>query len=281
MRIPSFRFKDRIVLVTGASSGIGRETALAFAAAGADVVLVARSADALAKVAAAARKHGVKALSIPTDVTKRAAVQACFRKAMARFGRIDVVVNNAGVMLPSPVCEIKAPDLQRMLDVNLFGALWVMQAAVKVMRTQGSGHIVNVASLAGRRGFSPLGGYSATKFALVGLTEALRTELVGEPVTVSLVMPGVIDTPMAEAALADPAAAGLWPSALNMPPAWVVWSIFAAIRFRLAEVAVPPGGALLEKLASLAPGTTDTFLRWATDAARRAMSARAKPRQQG
>ena len=276
MRIPNFRFKDRTVLVTGASSGIGRETALAFAAAGADVVLVARSADALAKVAAAARKHGVKALAIPTDVTKPASVQACFRKAVARFGRIDVVVNNAGVMLPAQVADIRAADLQKMLDVNLFGALWVMQAAVKVMRAQGGGHIVNVASLAGRRGFSPLGGYSATKFALVGLTEALRTELVGEPVNVSLVMPGVIDTPMAEAAMADPTTSGVWPRALNMPPAWVVWSIFAAIRFRLAEVAVPPGGALLEKLASLTPGATDTFLRWASDAARRATRGSAK-----
>jgi len=276
MRIPNFRFKDRTVLVTGASSGIGRETALAFAAAGADVVLVARSADALAKVAAAARKHGVKALAIPTDVTKPASVQACFRKAVARFGRIDVVVNNAGVMLPAQVADIRAADLQKMLDVNLFGALWVMQAAVRLMRAQGGGHIVNVASLAGRRGFSPLGGYSATKFALVGLTEALRTELVGEPVNVSLVMPGVIDTPMAEAAMADPATSGVWPRALNMPPAWVVWSIFAAIRFRLAEVAVPPGGALLEKLASLTPGATDTFLRWASDAARRATRGSAK-----
>ena len=269
MKIPAFKFKDRTVLVTGASSGIGRETVLAFAAAGADVVLVARSADALAKVATAARKCGVKAMAIPTDVTRPVSVQACFRKAIARFGRIDVVVNNAGVMIPSPVPDIRAADLQKMLDVNLFGALWVMQAAVKAMRAQGGGHIVNVASLAGRRGFSPLGGYSATKFALVGLTEALRTELVGEPVNVSLVMPGVIDTPMAEAALTDPTSAGLWRKSLNMPPSWVVWSIFAAIKFRLAEVAVPPGGAVLEKLASLTPRATDAFLRWASDTAKR------------
>jgi NAD(P)-dependent dehydrogenase (short-subunit alcohol dehydrogenase family) len=197
-------------------------------------------------------------------------VRACFRKAIQRYGRIDVVVNNAGVMIPALVPEIRGADLQQMLDVNLFGALWVMQSAVKVMRAQGGGHIVNVASLAGRRGFSPLGAYSATKFALVGLTEALRTELVGEPVKVSLVLPGVIDTPMAQTALTDPSSAGLWRSSLNMPPSWVVWSIFAAIRFGLAEVAVPPGGALLEKLASLTPGTTDALLRWASDASRRA-----------
>ncbi len=270
MQLPRFRFDDRNVLVTGASSGIGRETALAFAAAGANVVLVARRAQSLAKVAAEARAAGVAALAVAADVTDPAAVKACFRKAVARFKRIDVVVNNAGVLIPSPVTEMAPADLQRMLDVNLFGALHVMQAAVQQMRRQPEGgHIVNVASLAGRRGFSPLGGYSASKFALVGMTEALRTELAGGNVGVSLVLPGVVDTPMADAAAADPVTAGFWPAALNMPAAWVVWSIFAAVRYRLTEVAVPPGSALLEKLASLAPGAADVLVRGVTTAARR------------
>jgi len=267
MKTPSISFRDRTVLVTGASSGIGREVALAFAAAGSNVVLVARRATLLAKVAAEARKLGAGTLVAAADVTKPAAVQACFQKAVQRFGAVDIVVNNAGVLIPAKVVDLRTADLQRMLDVNLLGALHVMQAAVKQMREQGRGHIVNVGSLAGRRGFSPLGGYCATKFALVGLTEALRTELVGERIHVSLVLPGVVDTPMATAAQADPATADVWPEALTMPPSWVVWSIFLAIRFRLAEIAVPPGGALLEKLAALAPGATDTLLRRATDAA--------------
>ena len=262
-------FRGRTVLVTGASSGIGRETALAFAAAGANVVLVARRASVLAKVAAESRKLGAATLVAAADVTQAASVASAFRKAVKRFGGVDVVVNNAGIMIPSQVVDLRAADLQRMLDVNLIGALHVMQEAVQVMRRQGRGHIVNVGSLAGRRGFSPLGGYCATKFALVGLTEALRTELVGERVGVSLVLPGVIDTPMASAAQHDPETAGTWPEALTMPPSWVVWSIFLAIRFRLAEIAVPPGSALIEKLAALAPGTTDSLLRRATDAARR------------
>jgi len=262
-------FRDRTVLVTGASSGIGRETALAFAAAGANVVLLARRAKVLAKVAAEARRLGASTLTASADVTEAAAVAGAFRKAVKRFGTVDIVINNAGVMIPSQVAELRTADLQRMLDVNLIGALHVMQEAVKVMRKQGHGHIVNVGSLAGRRGFSPLGGYCATKFALVGLTEALRTELVGEDINVSLVLPGVVDTPMAEQIQGDPATAELWPKALNMPPSWVVRSIFLAIRFRLAEIAVPPGTALLEKLAALAPGTTDGLLRRATDVARR------------
>src|SRR6187200_2501862 len=123
MPLPSIRFDGKTVLVTGASSGIGRETALAFAAAGANVVLVARRASALTKLATQVRGTGAKALAISTDVTNAEAVSACVRKAVARFGSVDIVVNNAGVMIPSTVADMPATDLQRMLDVNLFGAL--------------------------------------------------------------------------------------------------------------------------------------------------------------
>jgi NAD(P)-dependent dehydrogenase (short-subunit alcohol dehydrogenase family) len=260
-------FRGKVVVVTGASSGIGRETAIAFGAAGAHVALVARRRTELEEVALAIRDGGGggTALVAPADVANAHAVHEVMEQVRRRFGRIDVVVNNAGILIPSPVSSLERDDLARMLDVNLFGALYVMQQAVRVMRAQPDGGvIVNVASLAGRRGVTPLGGYCASKFALVGLTEALRMELHGTPVHVALVLPGVVETPMAQSTEHDLDA--LWPSLLNMPPAWVVWAVFAAARFRLVEIAVPPGAATLEKIAALAPGVADSVVYWGTQA---------------
>lgn len=254
-------FRDKVVMVTGASSGIGRATALAFAAAGARVALVARRRELLEEVARLA--GGGEVAVLPTDVTRKDDVRACFAEARARFGRVDVVVNNAGILMPAAVTDITGADLDAMLRVNLFGALFVMQEAVPLMLAQGEGCIVNVASLAGRRGVTPLGGYCATKFALIGLTEALRMELHGRPVHVGLVLPGIVETPMAEQVAHDQEFVGLWPQSLNMPPSWVVWAIFAVARFHLVEVSVPPGVATIEKLAALAPGVADTIAGWA------------------
>ena len=257
-------FRNSVVLLTGASSGIGRATALAFARAGARVAIAARRKSLLDELASEA---GPDTLVVPTDVTRRAEVAACFAAVREHFGRVDVVVNNAGVLIPARVEDISERDLDAMLRVNLLGAMFVMQEALAVMRPQRDGVVVNVASLAGRRGYSPLGGYSATKFALIGLTEALREELTGSGVHVSLVLPGVVETPMAEALTHDQEFLDFWPEELNMPPSWVVWAIFAAARLRLVEVSVPPGAATIEKLAALAPGAADTLVVWAQRAA--------------
>jgi NAD(P)-dependent dehydrogenase (short-subunit alcohol dehydrogenase family) len=259
-------FAGKSVLVTGASSGIGRETALAFGAAGARVALVARRRSSLEEVADAIVRRGGEAFVAPADVTLPEAVRACLQAVCERFDRIDIVVNNAGVLIPSRVIDLAPSDLERMFAVNVFGALSVMQESVRAMQRHDDGCIVNVASLAGRRGVTPLGGYCASKFALVGLTEALRTELHGSRLHVALVMPGVIDTPMAQGVEASDSFAGLWPAALNMPASWVVWAVFAAARFRLVEISVPPGAATLEKLAALAPGITDSLIHWGTQA---------------
>lgn len=259
-------FAGKTVVVTGASSGIGRATALAFGAAGARVALVARRPLLLEEVRHDIERQGGSALVLPCDVTSEMSVRSVLDAAEQQLGPLDVIVNNAGLLIPSSIDDMRAEDLQSMLDVNVFGALYVMRSSIEILRRRNSGCIVNVASLAGRRGVTPIGGYCATKFALIGLTEAVRTELRGSGIHVALVEPGVVDTPMAQTASADADFVDQWPQSLQMPVEWVVWAIFAAARFRLTEISVPPGAGTLEKVAALAPGAADTLVGWMRDA---------------
>jgi NAD(P)-dependent dehydrogenase (short-subunit alcohol dehydrogenase family) len=253
-------FRGRTMLVTGASSGIGREIALAFAAMGARIALLARRKTLLDDIAGQIRADGGDALALSADVANPADMREAVRLTLAEFGHIDILVNSAGVLEAAPVETMDPAALERMLAVNLFGTLHAMQAALPSMRKAGSGHIVNIASLAGRRGMPPLGGYCASKFAVVGLTEALRVELYGTGVKLSLVMPGVIDTPMAHGAAAANAFKGLPESMYAMPVRWVTWAVVAALVLGLAEIDVPPGAAVAEKIAALFPGLTDAAL---------------------
>jgi NAD(P)-dependent dehydrogenase (short-subunit alcohol dehydrogenase family) len=253
-------FRDKTVVITGASSGIGEDVALGFARQGAKVALLARRKGMLDDLAGRITSAGGRALAIPCDVTKRSEVDSAIEHAARSFNRLDILVNSAGILIPSEVEKMKLTDLERMMTVNVYGALNAIQAAIPIMRKQSSGSIVNIASLAGRRGISPLGGYSATKFAMVGLTEALRMEMFGSGIRVSLVMPGVIDTPMTTDAVIEDMELGKMPSFFKMPVRWVTWAVLAAAAFGLAEVDVPPGAAMGEKIASLFPGVTDAFL---------------------
>jgi NAD(P)-dependent dehydrogenase (short-subunit alcohol dehydrogenase family) len=265
-------FRDRVVVVTGASSGIGRETALLFARLGARVALVARRRQLLAEVAEEVRAAGSKALVVPADVADPRAARAAVARIRRTWRHIDVLINNAGILRPSPVARLKPADLDAMLRVNLFGVLYMTQAALPALLRRPHSSIVNVGSLAGRRGITPLGGYCATKFALVGLTEALRTEVDGSILHVGLVLPGVVETPMvsgidAEVVLPE------WPTLLNMPPEWVAATIAISVRFRLREIAVPPGAALMEELGALMPGVADVLIGWMREAGRLIASA--------
>jgi uncharacterized protein len=252
-------FRDRSVVVTGASSGIGYDVALAFGEQGANVALLARRRVQLEELAQKINKAGGRALALDCDVTDRPRVFWSIDQAREAFGKVDILINSAGLLIAETVEETRPEDLERMMAVNVFGALNTMQAVLPLMRKQKSGNIVNISSLAGRRGVSPLGGYSATKFALVGITEALRVELFNTGVRVSLVMPGVIDTPMARGALKHESIKGM-PAMMAMPARWVTWAVLAAAAFGLTEVDVPPGAAVAEKLASLFPGVTDALI---------------------
>lgn len=264
---PGAYFRERTVLITGASSGIGRDLALTFAKMGARVALLARRADVLEALANEITEAGGEALVLAADVTRRAEVRDAVDRALAHFGRIDVLINSAGIAIPDRVETMPPEDLERMMSVNLMGTLHTMQAVLPAMRTAGAGSIVNIASLAGRRGMPPLGAYCATKFAVVGLTEALRVELYGTGIRLSLVMPGVIDTPMVHGTSSSPSAATsaeplkLLPDSIPaMPPQWVTWAVIAAVVLGLTEVDVPPGAVVMEKIAALFPSFTDAVL---------------------
>lgn len=260
-------FRNRVVVVTGASSGIGRQTAILFGSLGARVALVARRRELLQETAHEVAMAGGHALVVPADVGDLRAARAVVGRVRRVWKRIDVLINNAGILLPAPVAKITPNDLEAMLRVNLYGALFMTQAALPSLLAHRGSSLVNVASLAGRRGISPLGGYSASKFALVGLTEALRTEVDSGILHVGVVLPGVVETPMVQA----PEVTGQiaeWPSRLNMPPEWVATAIALAVRFRLREIGVPPGAALFEEIGALVPGVTDALIGWMRTAGR-------------
>ena|SRR5579872_1166582 len=261
-------FRDRTALITGASSGIGRDIALGLSRMGARVALLARRATLLDELVreietAGGETAGGQALALGADVTRPAEVRASVDRTLEAFGAIDILENSAGVLIQSSVETMNPADLERMMEVNLYGTLHAMQAVIPSMRAQSRGNVVNIASLAGRRGTPPLGGYCATKFAVVGLTEALRVELYGSGVTLSLIMPGVVDTPMIRGSERDKN--DLAATLIAMPAQWVTWAVIAAIVFGLTEVDVPPGAAVAEKIAALFPGFTDAAMAWGTE----------------
>ena len=268
---PGAYFRDRTVLITGASSGIGHDLALAFAKMGAKVALMARREALLETLADEIAAAGGEALPLAADVTRRADVRDAVDRTLASFNRIDVLINSAGIAIPGRVETMPPEDLERMMSVNLMGTLHTMQAVLPSMRAAGAGSIVNIASLAGRRGMPPLGAYCATKSAVVGLTEALRVELYGSGIRLSLVMPGVIDTPMVRVGASSTQSTAqkesgkdpfklLLDSLPAMPTQWVTWAVIAAVVFGLTEVDVPPGAVVMEKIAALFPSLTDAVL---------------------
>jgi len=173
-------------MITGAARGLGFEFARAALERGDSVVATARNTGPLAELAAGAED---RALVATLDVTDREAVSETVARALERFGRLDVAINNAGYGIHGAVEELGEEELRAQLETNFFGPLWVMQAVLPAMRAQGSGHIINVSSTAGGAGFPLVGGYSASKFALEGLSECLALEAAAFGVHVTIVEP--------------------------------------------------------------------------------------------
>ena len=186
-------------IVTGASSGIGHATAKRLGAEGANVVLAARREERLAELQSEITGAGGSALAVVTDVTQPDDWERLVAQTTDAFGAPDVLVNNAGLMPLSQVAKLKVDEWMRMVDVNLKGVLYGVAAVLPAMRERGSGHIVNVSSVAGRRLFPGGAVYCATKFAVRAFSEGLRSELgPGSGIRVTSIEPGAVDTELAD-----------------------------------------------------------------------------------
>ncbi len=188
---------DKVALITGASSGIGEATAAALAAAGAKVAIAARRADRLEELAARIEAEGGAVLRLETDVTRDDEIAAMVDKAAAHWGRLDILVNNAGQMLLAPLAEARAEDLRHMVELNLTALMEVTRVALPHLKAS-KGHIVNVASVAGRVANPGAGGYAATKFGVVGFSEAVRREVYADKVRVTVIEPGLVLTELGD-----------------------------------------------------------------------------------
>ncbi|KAI7278305.1 hypothetical protein KC345_g6056 [Hortaea werneckii] len=185
--------KNKVVVITGASSGIGEATALLLAERGAKVVLGARGADRLEALAVRIANSGGEAVYASTDVRRREDLSRLVTLACERYGKIDVLVSNAGVMPISPLDDLRVEDWEDMIDVNIKGVLYGIAAALPVFRKQGFGHFVNTASTAGHKTVPNQSVYSGTKFAVRAISEGLRQEA-GDKLRVTIISPGIVKT---------------------------------------------------------------------------------------
>jgi len=244
-------FKDQVVVITGGGRGIGRATALEFAAEGATCVLAGRRMDALFTAAAEVDRSGGRGIARSCDVMKEEDLVALVERTLAEQGRIDVLVNNAGVVAGGRIDEISREDISRMVGVNIWAPLRLTQLVVPSMRARGAGTIVNISSLAGRIGVPYYATYCASKFAMRGFSESLRRELRPEGIHVCAVYPGGTATDMLENVEFD----RLMVSVATAEQ--VGRAIVRGVRWRVPEVFIGIGESLMSRWNDFLPWTVD------------------------
>jgi short-subunit dehydrogenase len=250
----------RVIAITGASAGIGRATALRLARDRAAVVICARRRDRLDAAAAEIAAAGGEALPIVADVTRPDEMQMLVDRALDRFGRLDVMMCNAGFGLYGALDDITPDQMRRVVDVNYHGTFNAARAALPVFRRQGRGHLIMVSSIVGKRGAPFMGAYAATKFAQVGLAESLRAEVVGSQIHVSVVFPVSTYTEFFDAMARESGAftPGRGP---RQPAERVADAVARAIERPVAEVYPYPLARGLVLINALAPGWCDRLVR--------------------
>ncbi|HTV57883.1 MAG TPA: 3-oxoacyl-[acyl-carrier-protein] reductase [Verrucomicrobiae bacterium] len=193
-----FSLKDKIALVTGASQGIGRATSLALAESSAKVAVAARNAEKLASLVSEIQAKGGEALAIPLDVSDAAQIRPAFQEALGKFGRLDILVNNAAITRDTLALRMKLEDWEAVLRTNLTGAHLCMQQALGAMLKQRSGRIINISSVVAETGNPGQANYVASKAGLIGLTRSVAAEVASRSITVNAIAPGFIETPMTD-----------------------------------------------------------------------------------
>ena len=264
-------FAGRTALVTGAASGIGRETALAFARAGANLVVCDLNGPGVEQTAADARALGRSALARTVDVSRRDAMEAFAAEVQKEVGAVDVLMNNAGVGLGARFLETSLEDWEWIVSINLWGVIYGCHFFVPPMVARGKGgHVVNVSSVAGYLASDPLSAYSTTKFGVFGLSEALRSELRPHGIGVTTICPGIINTPITRSArtrgqAATPEARAALVALYerrNYGPERVARNVLRAIQRNRPVAPVSPEAHVLYVMKRLVPNLTARMSEW-------------------
>jgi NADP-dependent 3-hydroxy acid dehydrogenase YdfG len=192
------KLDGKVAVVTGASSGIGEATAIALANEGAKVVVIARRADKLTDLSKRIDPKGTRVLAVVADVGVQTEAKRCIDETIAKFGAIDIMINNAGVMFLGPVEGANPDDWKRMFDVNVLGLMYCTHAVIPSMREKGSGHIVNISSVSGRHVTARSSAYSATKLAVGAFSDGLRQEVHKHKIRVTVIEPGAVLTELTD-----------------------------------------------------------------------------------